>query len=75
MSGFPSRRAPPYNLHDRVLGEPDVSADQAIGQTLAVHGEHFLRLLVGGTLTDLAAQNDAAGLRSRKTSRERARLA
>jgi hypothetical protein len=32
-----------------------------------VHGEHLFRLLVGGTLAELAAQNHATGFRSRET--------
>jgi hypothetical protein len=54
----------PHNLHDCILGKPDVAADQAIRQTVAVHGEDLLRLLVGGALTYLAAQDHAAGLGS-----------
>jgi hypothetical protein len=49
----------PHDLHHRVLGKPDVAADQPIGQTVAVHGAHLLRLLVGGAMADLATQDDA----------------
>jgi hypothetical protein len=62
------RRAPPYDLHHGVLGEAKIAADQAIGQAVAVHGEHLLCFLVRGTLTDLAAQNDTTGLEKQEIS-------
>jgi len=59
---FLRRGTAPHDLHDGVLGEPDIAADQAVGQTVAVHCEYLPRLLVGGTLAHLAAENDASGL-------------
>ena len=51
-SGIPGTA--PHDLHDGVFGEPDIAPDQAVGQTVAVHCEYLPRLLVGGTLADLA---------------------
>lgn len=36
----------PYDLHDGVLGKPDIAANQPVGQAFFVHGQHPLRLLV-----------------------------
>ena len=63
-----------HDLHDGVLSQAYVAADEAIGQPLLVHLEHPLRFLVGGTLTWLAAELDATGLgRSQGRSRMRSR--
>jgi hypothetical protein len=61
----PYRRLPrltPHDVHDRVLAQADVAADQSVGQAFGVHVEHALGLLVGGALTRLAAELDASSL-------------
>jgi hypothetical protein len=51
----------PCDLHDGVLGKPDIAANQPVGQAFLVHGRHPLRLLVLWALTVLPAELDAAG--------------
>jgi hypothetical protein len=49
------------DFHNRVLAQADVSADQAVGESLPVKGEDALGLLVGWALSDLATEEDSAG--------------
>jgi len=41
-----SRGTVPDDFHGHALAEPDVVTDQTMGQTVTVHGEHALGLLV-----------------------------
>jgi hypothetical protein len=47
-------RASLNDLRDRVLGEPEISSDQAVGQAF-LESEHLADLLVSGPLASLTA--------------------
>jgi hypothetical protein len=51
------RGTAPHDFHYRIFGQAEVPADQAVGQSFTVHGEDALGLLVGGPLTNLAAEH------------------
>ena len=59
---------PPDDLHNGVLGKPNVASNQAIGQALAVQGDHLLGLLVRRALANLSAEDNALGLGCRQTA-------
>src|SRR5262245_23160002 len=50
------------DVHERVLAEPDIAADQPVGQTFIVKGEHPLGFLLRRSLTHLPAELNAARL-------------
>jgi hypothetical protein len=65
--------AAPHDLHDGVLGEAEIAADQAIGQPVAVHGEDQrpsrLSIIRGPPRCHAALQSTEIYLRTDPTER------